>query len=298
MMERKEAVRRLIGMGEIPTKEAIEKIISSGAGEKNKEEKRAGKIEVRICAPERKERLGVEDFVSYYNSKYENIRGMLSSKLSAVSINKAKESFGDVGVIAMVRERTHGGYLIEDTTGSMALMTENGAMEPDDVVGITGSVREKKLVGKDVVWPDIPLTHKSRSMGGVSVTLSRKPPENKEEKQGHFYFSLDGDGGKTTKIPNGSIISISDGDSRVSILFYSPGRRVGPKECISLLRKRHLSPEKKDIVSPKDEFAITEIPDILWVDSDMRFVDNYKGVVVVSPGSEELTIDLGEKKVF
>lgn len=124
-MDRKEAVRQLISRGEIPTPELIEGMISGKPPTRETDggvKKNEGEIQVRTLSPEKKEKLSPQDFTSYYNNKYDGLREILSSKIGAISINKARETFGEVSVIGMVREKTPTGYMIEDTTGSIELV--------------------------------------------------------------------------------------------------------------------------------------------------------------------------------
>jgi DNA polymerase II small subunit/DNA polymerase delta subunit B len=295
-MDRKEAVRKLISGGEIPTPELIERMVSGkGAGTpEGKATENAGedgKVVVRILSPERKEKLTPGDFTSYYNEKYDGLREILSSKISATSINKAKETFGEIGVIGMVKENTPGGYVIEDTTGSIELVRKEAGLMTGDVVGVSGQVRENRLFGKDILLPDVPLTQRYGSIKGVRITLSRKPVERREEGTIHLHSERGGG------LPNGSTIKITGG-GKVRILFYSPAGKAGPQECVESLKRRHLIVSQKEIVSPRDDFIMREVPDILWVDSDTRFVESYKGVLIISPGSEEVSIDLETRRVY
>lgn len=294
-MDRKEAVRELISRGEIPTPELIEGMVSgkrAGAAEKGAATKEdvGGSVEVRVLSPERKEKLSSGDFTSYYNSKYDGLREILSPKISAISINKAKETFGEIGVIGMVREKTPTGYLIEDTTGAIELVQRDSGLAPGDVIGVSGQVRENRLFGNGIVFPDVPLTQRFGTIKGLRVTLSRKPLEKREE--GALCFHAD-----EKRLHNGSRIEISCGGN-VSILFYSPSGNAGPQECVESLKKRHLIISQKEITSPKDDFIVKDVPDILWADSDTHFVESYKGVIVLSPGKEEISIDLETKSVY
>jgi hypothetical protein len=291
-MDRKEAVKQVISRGEIPTPELIESMLSGSSIPKEEGgEKGDGKIGVRIFTPERKGRLSSHDFTSFYNSKYDGLKEMLSSKTSAISINKAKNTFGEVSVIGMVREKTPAGYVIEDTTGQMVIVREEGDLALGDVIGVSGQVKENRLFVKGVVFPDVPLTQRFGSIKGVRIMLSRKPAKSRE---GEIHFHAEREGGK---LPNGSRIEIS-GRGTVRMLFYSPAGRAGPQECVESLKKRHLIISQKEISSPRDEFIIKDVPDILWADSDTRFVESYKGVLIISPGSESVCIDLGARRAY
>jgi len=306
-MDKKEAVKELLSKGEIPTPELIEKMISGGIlgrGEalaEDREIKTEAKptkiggvgvkeepigVEMKITTPERRDKLTTEDFTSYNNDKYNGLRKILSPKVDAISINKAREMFGEVGVIGMVKEKTPTGYIIEDTTGSIELVINNSNILSGDVIGASGQIKENKLFGKGIILPDIPLTQKYNLLNGIILTLSRK-------KSGGPGVCIGVDG-----LSNGSRVSLSNNDGTVNILFYSPKTGAGAQECVESLKKRHLVVSNKEIISPKDDFVITAVPDILWVNSDTKFTESYKGVVIISPGNEETSIDLGTKKVY
>jgi DNA polymerase II small subunit/DNA polymerase delta subunit B len=287
-MDRKEAVRELISRGEIPTPELIKKMIS-GEIETTKlaEDKGKEKIIIRKTKPEKKSKLSVDDFISYYKNKYTGLRKTLSSKIEATSINQVKGVFGEVGIIGMVREKTPTGYIIEDETGTIEAVLNHDSVRPNDVIGITGQVKENKMFAKAVVFPDIPLTQKYGSLPGVNMVVSRN--EKKDANPPNIYLDAGG-------LSNGSKVMISDSKSTLKILFYSPKTGIGVKECSESLKKRHLVISSKDVISPNDEFMIDEIPDILWANSDTKFIENYKGVVIISPGKEEVSIDLGTKR--
>ncbi len=296
-MERKEAVRKLISSGEIPTPELIEDMVSGKCSQPS-DEKGGGnrdgveRIVVKILSPERKDKLSSGDFTSYNNNKYDGLMEIISQKISAISINKARETFGEVGVIGMVREKTPTGYVIEDTTGSIELVHKNGGLVVGDVIGVSGQVRENRLFGGGLVFPDVPLTQKYGTIKGVRISLSRKPPEKREERA--LYLHAERKGGN---LPNGSRIEVSGG-GMARILFYSPLGKTGPRECVESLKKRHLIVSQKEITSSRDDFVIKDVPDILWVNSDAHFVESYKGVLIISPGNEMVSIDLETRRVY
>jgi len=298
-MDKREAVKELLVKGKIPTPELIEKMISSKSQnlpvktkpilEKAVSGEPVKLVDVKITKPKIKEKLSTEDFTTYNNNKYDGLRKIISSKVDAISINKAMGMFGEVGVIGIVKEKTPTGYVVEDTTGSINIVLNDYGIGPGDVIGITGQAKENKLFVKNIILPDIPLTQKYNLLDGVKLTLSRKKT-NRPGDSANICLNTEG-------LSNGSRLVLSNKGS-LNILFYSPKSKIGAQECVESLKKRHLVVSSKEIISPKDEFIIEEVPDILWANSDTKFTESYKGVVIISPGKEEINIDLGTKKVY
>ena len=102
----------------------------------------------------KKQKLTTQDFVSYFNNRYEGLKKILLEKTDAVSINKTKNAFHTVSVIGMVSEYTPNGFFLEDTTGVIETITEKRP-EKDDVVCVKGDVREGKLFASEIIYTAI-----------------------------------------------------------------------------------------------------------------------------------------------
>jgi DNA polymerase II small subunit len=117
-----------------------------------------------------KEKRTVQDFVEYYNNRYERIKNLLLRRRdiqSAMSISHMENrSEGDeVSVVGLVEDKykTNSGkwiVYIEDPTGRTKLLVEEQDGEhiiQDEVIGANGSLGDNILFCDDVIWPDLPL---------------------------------------------------------------------------------------------------------------------------------------------
>jgi len=109
------------------------------------------KPELRIIKkqPRGKQKLNPADFYKYYQSKFNSLKPLIFSRMQdAVSINNAKNEHGRISIICMVRKKTSSGFIAEDMTGVIEAVCSHKADE-DDVIGITGSMREGKIIADD-----------------------------------------------------------------------------------------------------------------------------------------------------
>lgn len=275
----------------------------------NIEQKKEEHLNIEIKHFPKKEKMEVKDFIDYYNMKYVGLRDILMKKLNAVSINKSKDLISTVSVIGMVKEKAQNGFIIEDQTGSIETISKS---EPQtgDVIAVTGTVRENKIFEKEITYPDVPLTFKPRSINGTLFLL--KDDTNKDVKFDELSESsaaviiL-----KKTKlkhnflrsgIQNPSIIKFNKGKNEVLLFAYEPTEPLNQEQATSLLKKRHMSPVRKEIrfdAKIGDPFLLEPIPEIIWLigGENSEFVKNYKGVTIISTGNKAARIDLETKKV-
>ena len=129
------------------------------------------KLSVRIQRPNSLKRLTPDDFRSYYTNRYNSLRDILLKKMDIVSINKLGGSQTGASVIGMVRERVAGGFMLEDTTGEVEVLSKD-RVDEDDVLGVVGDVREGRLVQTQMIWPDVPLTKEPNTIAGMTILLA------------------------------------------------------------------------------------------------------------------------------
>jgi DNA polymerase II small subunit len=171
-MEREKIVAELFQRGHLLTEEAL-KIIE----EKGMEEFSSVKLPTVVRASDlrvpykilknltaMKGELGREDFVKFYNSKYEKMRDLILGRLPKdyVSLNKIDSTRSEVHVIGIVREikEKEGKKVIEleDKTATVPVIFEDiEDAELDDVIAVRAISGGKVLFGKKVLYPDIPL---------------------------------------------------------------------------------------------------------------------------------------------
>lgn len=261
----------------------------------------ASDIEVKVESYEYKERMKPEDFVEFYNSRYNSLKGILLGKLRPVSINKTAGSYSDVEVIGMVKELKPNGFVLEDPSGEIEVVSnpkQNPTLGLDDVIGVRGAVKDGRLFPTDIIQPDIPLANEVNSLEGTIVLSHNKIPYKGLVVTPIAVY----DNEKKTALPNPGKITLSKGKSKISILIYKPEDDLEKPEPapdpLAMLKKRHLRPGKRPVGFKEDVYAITQTPDIFWLVSNADISTIYKGVSVVSFGPEKsLRIDLGTREV-
>ena len=133
-------------------------------------------LSIRVKKIRERNRLGVQDFVKYYNNKYNGIRKLLSKKMDATSVNNAKQAFSEVSVIGMVKELTPRGFVLEDPTGEISVIRKDEdkdkqdtiSISVDDVIGLTGFVKEGRMFVRETILPDVSLSNKA---GRIDINL-------------------------------------------------------------------------------------------------------------------------------
>jgi len=248
-------------------------------------------VEVRKAA--QKKSLSPQDFAKYYNNKCDGIKNILLKKIGkekeVVSINKTKNAFSDVLVIGMVKELTPQGFVLEDMTGEVDVISKQ-TPSMDDVVCVKGLVREARLFAKELILPDIPL---SREIVRIDASILLTTDENANFV---IVFNAEGKEAKKTLTSNPSWVSISKNSKKASILVYKPLEEADKQQAINYLKKRHLTPQRNQITSNEDYFLLDPIPDILWLVQKNSWMENYKGVNIIS-GVGPVKINLGTRAV-
>ncbi len=243
--------------------------------------------EVEITGPIKKDKMTPADISAFYRSKFTSLKKLLELKIKPISISKASGTFSDIEVTGIVKERNESGFVLEDETGTLNIKYHS---QPDigDVVAAKGFVREGVMFAKDVGYPDIPL---KRRIGEAErkIVLCDRPVST----QADYIFSLI-EQANTTLIPNPAHIKITAGGTAM-ITAYKPPSPISVKEAEKLLLKRHLMISPAQIACPADSYAITEVPDVLWIASDKNEKSIYKGVLIVL--SPACMVDLSTKEV-
>ena len=179
-MEREEIVAEFFKRGHLLTDETIDKMLEAGP------ENFLGKdlplvVEVKdLHQPFRilknvastKSEITNEDFVRYFNSKYEKMKDIILSRIQKnfVSLNKLDASRSEVHAIGIVKEITEkdGKTIVdmEDPTGTVPVIFDaRPDVELDDVIAVQAIAGGKVLFGKKVLCPDIPLRQPSTGSG-------------------------------------------------------------------------------------------------------------------------------------
>jgi hypothetical protein len=237
-----------------------------------------------------KEKMTPKDFSSFYGEKYEGIRDLLVGKVRAVSVSNAKNA-SDVTVIGMVKEMHPQGFVLEDPTGEVTVVSQEPGIAEDDVVGVSGITREGRITNTKVIYPDVPLSRKIGSLK-AAVVLSRK---NRTAAATDTLL--------TCESPAGGAVSFPGSPSRATmggkiVILKTDAEKADPEEATAWLRKRHL-PHGRKVDSDRDDLLIKQIPDILWINSDSeKWSKIYKGIIIVAtPKDGAVRINLENKEI-
>ncbi len=304
-MDPEKILKQLTGRGVLVTPEMMERIKSGdlqGIGPAPPTEKEGGRapktgLSVKIRNVEKKERMSPQDFTLYYNRRYGALRDMLLKKMSAVSINKAGDTFSEVSLIGMVREKTQRGFILEDETGDIEVVIQ-GVVKEDDVVGVRGRIKEGRLFSSDIIWPDIPKENNITHIPGVSILLANRMDDNIRRTIKNFSLVLiphppemdfrEEEKKKTfTNLPNPCCVTINKDGKEFILLIYIPKKAISTEEAVSCLRRRHLSPERAEVFSTSDPYLIEPVPDLFWVLSNQRHVEQYGGVTIIMSNRDD-----------
>ena len=306
-MTPEETVRKLTSRGIMVSPELAESIRSGKFDESEFDMETAApvrgkaKLSVIVHKAHPQSTMTPQNYLTYYNNRFSTLSSILLGKMKAISINKVNDNLTDVSVIGMVREKTQSGFILEDQTGEIEVVGQE-AVEEDDVLGVTGGVREGKLLRSSVIWPDVPLTHQPNLIRDMTLLLAGAyaPSMDPLVKE----FSLVVTPGNPESFPdkhkrklisgltNPCRITVRRGGEEFLIMFYRPPESITPKDALTLLRKRHLSPDKKEVACTDDPFMIDPVPDILWIVGPESSVQRYKGVTVLMiPDSDYVSYD-------
>jgi DNA polymerase II small subunit len=125
---------------------------------------------------ESSKKLGVGDFVSYFNHRYKILKEILSGRTElreAISIHRAKSKNNEkVALIGMVNEKRvtkNDNVLIEleDVSGKINVLVLKNKFElkdlvkdivMDEVIGLIGSVSNEFMFVDKIIFPDVPMT--------------------------------------------------------------------------------------------------------------------------------------------
>lgn len=255
-------------------------------------------LSIEVMQFQESRRLGPADFAAYYNKKYIGIREILLKKTSAVSISNAGNG-APVTVIGMVRDVRPNGFAIEDPSGSLdvSMKTDGLGIGEDDVIALTGMARQGRMFGKEITWPDVPLTHPVMTID-ATVVFS----ENLEAGQPGADMVCSPakitheQSGASAILPNPAWITISRPGRHVTLLVYRPDREAGLADAVEMLKKRHLSPGRGSLKGPDDPFLLERIPDVFWILSGEKGIKTYKGVTILSCGKASIRLDLATRK--
>ncbi|RKY00901.1 MAG: hypothetical protein DRP54_04655 [Spirochaetes bacterium] len=287
-------VKTLLKHGLLATPQIIKKIEENGIenflqsakihGVFLTEEKNKIQVSVKKLG-KKQERLRPEDFVSYYRSRYEKIKNILLEKIDAVSINKLKTTPYNIATIGMVREATRNGFILEDPTGEVSVISRKSVM-PNDVIAVRGFYREGKLIESEIIYPDIPLKLHNTTFQNTKIIFMYEDLRERINKTPTLTFIVEkiknSEKNTFSGLTSPSWIELKTKENKITVLFFEPEKNLGYEDIKLILKKRHLYPESVHITGPEDEFVLTSVPDIFWIIGENYWKEVYKGVTVIS----------------
>ncbi len=124
----------------------------------------------------------VEDFVVYFNSRFEKLSKILSSRLQPTPIahlGKARNStVSVVGIISDIRSGKNAHVIeLEDKTGRVRCIATGKLREiaeelmGDEVIGVTGTLRDRAIIADRIVFPDIPVNGNKKVRKDFSIVF-------------------------------------------------------------------------------------------------------------------------------
>lgn len=247
----------------------------------------------------------IENLVDFYSNRLSFLRPEIekkSNQKNLVSVKNVGSTGDSVTIIGMVRELIDGGFVIDDGTGSIEVLSDKKVLE-DIVLGAEGKMSNGRLSASNLIFPDIPASKMKTSKGRILISRGMIP---KDSLEGVTHIILDSPSGPVPSEPD---VIISRGSVKQDNAFQisMPSRidingikilvfesSLTQEAAITALRSRHLNPTQ---FFDGDPLLLKDVPDIAVCMSDSPIFANYKGVTLVSPAGASYTIDLETREV-
>jgi DNA polymerase II small subunit/DNA polymerase delta subunit B len=332
-MEREQIVKEFFTRGHILTEDALkiieEKGVESFAGLNLPPVVRQSDLflpyKILKNLDARKEEITKEDFVKFYNSKYDRMRDIIVSRIQKdfLSLNKIDGSRSEIHVLGIVREikEKDGKKVIEleDKTATVPVILEDlEDIELDDVIAVRAISGGKVLFGKKIIYPDIPLRNPAIGSGKAcfvsDLRLNEAPSSEIERFFIWFsnndvpYLFIAGGIGNAAELEKyvdrycyrKTVFVISDGE------YPSPPEKYNSRRIVALSNPaiielgglKILITSKADttmlkkrylgrsrVILDEDYLALDVVPDIVHSGGDVPLIANYKATTIVSSGS-------------
>lgn len=304
----------------------------------NFEVPRIEKIKILKNLNEIPENLTTKEFLSFFLSKYDACKKIIEERIKQkyTSISSVSENQKNVWIIGMVRDiHTFDEKIyieIDDPTGSIGVEFEKKIFDEnvklDDVIVLNGDIVKKDdkkiIIGKKILWPDVPLRTPTKGYGRICVIsdihLNEAPITpfieflkwfNEQDIEYLFILGDIGDKKKFEELINEYVI-------REKNIFIIPGEiddkrypglpiQFNNEHIISLsnpsiielndvkillihkfdilmLKKRYLG--SSNYILKKDFLVMDVLPDIIVCGhSHNQEIINYKSITIINPGS-------------
>lgn len=198
MITEKDAIKTLLQMGQLPTMDKIQQVVSAShtvfeepaavKPEKTHTEGADFAVEILQHFEYTPKKIGVADFAAYFRNRYGFLKTILQNRpenSDAISISKLSSSDGEATIIAMISDikKLPTGTLkliLEDMTGqtSAILSAKNPEMlkkipfiANDEILAFKGKCGKDTFFVSDMVWPDIPQKTHSAAPDDVNIAF-------------------------------------------------------------------------------------------------------------------------------
>jgi hypothetical protein len=306
-MDKQQLVKELLSKGVMVTPQMLEKIVEEDTSRilkdasgstctvVHEQEPQSKSVKFRIRETEQPRDISPNDVIRANIRRYEALRKMLLRRISAVSISNSRGTSSRITLLGMVRERRGDTFVLEDATGTIDVKARI-AVNDDDVIAVSGWIRNGTLFAEDVIYPDIPISREVNTMEGkVLLTFNQK-----EDKEGADIVltpdALNGEG-RERRMTNPAWVLLEDGNGRSTVFVYRAKGTVDRKVALSWLRKRVVL--NGNFYATGSDNVLDPVPDIMWIISDNEpWSENYKGVTLVSFGKgHSALLDLKTRKI-
>lgn len=215
MNDKKSIVSQFMQRGKLLTPEALEHIYSTGNIDITTSDllisldKFQDDVKVLKNLVQKPKEIRTEDFIRFYNSKYEKMKKILVNRVQKnfVSLNKLDASRSEVfvlGIVKDIKEKDGKKHVeLEDLTTSVTVIFDEGEVELDEVVAVKAISAGKILYGKEIFHPDIPIRSPAKGKGKAcfisDLHLEQMPRQDAErffrwfDVQGIKYLFIAGD---------------------------------------------------------------------------------------------------------
>lgn len=261
-----------------------------------------------------KTQVKTNDFVRSFVIKYEKIKKIIQENNNLerlVSINKITPQTHDFSIIGIVRDRLRNQLVVEDMSGEIEIHFDSNIKDKlvdvdlDDVAGFKCRRSNSKFTIETVYFPDIQINREiNRLNNDLGVLFLPDNFVNLEllgDMRYDFYFFFDNNDlmesiNKTDKLIKENMAEPTTVELHDIKLLFIPrlfyerhGIDVSSNLIEKFLKKRCLLPSNNRILNTdKNDFILTEAPDIVVTNIEPGMYKNYKGTTIISVGNYKM----------
>ncbi|MEM7819503.1 MAG: metallophosphoesterase family protein [Candidatus Aenigmatarchaeota archaeon] len=222
-MEKEEIIKKFLERGRLLTPKAVEFLLEKDINDFLDDNYTTlvldessilikDKIKIIKNLIEKKKEITTEDFISFYKSKYEKMKNIITNRIQKdfISLNKLNLKRNEVyviGIVKDIKQKEEKKIIeLEDMTTTVSAIfdaQEVEGLDLDDVVAVKAISAGNIIYGKKILYPDIPLRPPIKGHGKIcfisDLHLDEAPLENLTtflswfEKENIKYLFVAGD---------------------------------------------------------------------------------------------------------